>query len=311
MQIIEETTKIETNNSRRNERAKVAEKHTQLMNLLYKQNIEHSVAETTIYERAFKEGELAIREKADTEFIFIHADTTSAIFEYAGKLQPIESNKTSVKEDKPNENAEEVRTVEESENAEGTGGNSETTEEKVAALSFASWKNPGGGYIVGSTTQEESLCMDSDLYNVLLQFEEEYYIPNRKKTNDGLYYNKGLYSPDIVFMKSGVEKQCDIITVSAPNRKHAVKERNLSEKDNENALRQRCELVLAIAEDQKVTTLILGAFGCGVFEQEPKKVAKIFKELLTTKYTAFKKVIFAVIGRKSGNYDAFKEEFGE
>ena len=105
----------------KDERAKVAEKHTQLMNLLYKQNIEHSVAETTIYERAFKEGELAIREKADTEFIFIHADTTSAIFEYAGKLQPIESNKTSVKEDKPNENAEEVRTVEESENAEGTG----------------------------------------------------------------------------------------------------------------------------------------------------------------------------------------------
>lgn len=43
--------------------------------------------------------------------------------------------------------------------------------EKIAVLNFSSYKNPGGGFLLGSRAQEECLCHESNLYNILLQLE--------------------------------------------------------------------------------------------------------------------------------------------
>ena len=72
---------------------------------------------------------------------------------------------------------------------------------KPCILNFASYKNPGGMFLAGSSAQEECLCHASNLYNILEKFNKDYYIPHRQKgaTNRALYSNQAIYSPDVVF----------------------------------------------------------------------------------------------------------------
>ena len=78
----------------------------------------------------------------------------------------------------------------------------------------------------------------------------------------------------------------------------------VSDQENFVVLRTRIKFVLNIAQDNKVETLILGAFGCGVFGQNAEEVAKIFMEELIAG-TTIKQVIFAI--PKGENYDKFKK----
>lgn len=87
---------------------------------------------------------------------------------------------------------------------------------KVAALNFASFKNPGGMFLAGSKAQEECLCMDSTLYPVLNSFRGTYYEPNKKLLNRSLYTDRALYTPDVVFENEECTVKADIITCAAP-----------------------------------------------------------------------------------------------
>ena len=68
--------------------------------------------------------------------------------------------------------------------------------------------------------------------------------------------------------------------------------------------------MLYLAATQQVDTLILGAFGSGVFGQDAKEVAEITMNLLRHYDGVFKEVIFAVIDEKSVNYRAFNDVIG-
>lgn len=184
--------------------------------------------------------------------------------------------------------------------------------EKVAVLNFASYKNPGGKFIEGSSAQEESLCHASFLYNVLVSCSA-YYEWNNEHKNRGLYENRAIYSPDVLFQKGQDKRDCDVITCAAPNiipsRKYNW---GVSDEENTKALKSRIKFVLDIAADQKVETLILGAFGCGVFGQDAEEVANIFMDYLTTTHKMFKKVIFAIpTDFHTENYDKFEKVFKE
>lgn len=186
--------------------------------------------------------------------------------------------------------------------------------DKTAVLNFASYKNPGGGFMNGSRAQEESLCHESFLYNVLRRYNNNYYNWNNTYKNRGLYFNRALYSPKVCFEREDEKCFCDVITCAAPNYTTASKYCHVSKNVNSRTLRSRIDFVLSIAAKQQVNTLILGAFGCGVFGQDATEVASIFKERLTTKYKkTFKNVYFAVpvINDDSTNYDAFVNVFNE
>ena len=88
---------------------------------------------------------------------------------------------------------------------------------KSAVLNFASYKHPGGLFLQGSNAQEESLCHESFLYNVLKEYELEYYTWNREHLNKALYLNRALYSPDVIFERGEYRSKCDVITCAAPN----------------------------------------------------------------------------------------------
>lgn len=174
--------------------------------------------------------------------------------------------------------------------------------ENMAVLNFASYKFPGGGFMRGSSAQEESLCQHSYLYNVISDFDKTVYEWNRNNLNKGMYLNRGLYSPDIMFDD---RTKCSVITVPAPNKSVMLKYGNFTEEENAKALLHRVKLVIDIAEENNVKTLILGAFGCGVFKQDPVEVATLFKKVL--KGSSFEKVVFAI--PRGANYNAFKEIF--
>lgn len=184
----------------------------------------------------------------------------------------------------------------------------EEEEYRMAVLNFSSYRNPGGGFIGGSKAQEECLCHESFLYNVLSQMKE-FYDWNNQHKNRALYRNRALYTPGVIFVREEKQVSCDVITCAAPNFSAAYKYQNVSHKENSGVLRDRIRFVLDIARENRVNTLILGAYGCGVFGQDPREVAGIFKEYLETKYKCFEKVIFAIPKGRDGNYQVFAEVF--
>ena len=180
----------------------------------------------------------------------------------------------------------------------------------MAALNFASYKNPGGMFLNGSNAQEESLCHSSTLYCVLREFQQSFYDVNRNKLNHALYNDDALYSKSIWFEKNGASSYCDIITIAAPNASAVNRYHGLYKSSIRPCLVSRIERMLAVAMENGVNTLILGAFGCGVFGNNPATVANIFQYFLEEDFKyVFNTVVFAIPDRNSDNYKAFETVF--
>lgn len=258
------------------ERAKKAKEHTAKMEALYYQDIENCVEKTQIYDGY------------NNPFEVKEANT----YKKEVTIQVIDQDSVSAVLDVCNGS------------------------DKIVVLNFASYKHPGGMFDKGSSAQEESLCHESFLYNVLKHFDESYYEWNREHLNKGLYLNRALYSPDVVFVRDEKSVLCDVITCAAPNKAVAKKYQRVTDKENFDVLSQRITFILDIAKKNKVDVLVLGAFGAGVFGQEPNEVAKIFKKLLKSKEYcyAFARVVFAVPKGKTNkfndNYDSFVKILG-
>ena len=177
----------------------------------------------------------------------------------------------------------------------------------VAALDFASYRNPGGGYAGGSLAQEEAMCSESNLYNVLDQLRGRYYEPNKATINDNLYTDKSLYVNDVVFERGSVVRRADVIVCAAPNMGAALGN-GRSVGECQEAMEERVRAVMSIAADNGVDHLVLGAFGCGVFKNDPGHVAGLFKTWLADYPGRFEKVVFA-IPAGGANHEAFAEVF--
>jgi uncharacterized protein (TIGR02452 family) len=193
----------------------------------------------------------------------------------------------------------------------------ENPSHKICVLNFASAKNPGGGFLGGASAQEESLARSSSLYASLIK-DETMYKYNRGRSTY-LYSDYMIYSPEVVFWMNDEGKLlkepviADVLTSPAPN-KGAMIQNNCPDqiKELEFTFRSRIEKMLRLASSQQVECLILGAWGCGVFRNEPIDVAAYFHELLTGEYQGrFKKIVFAVYDRSKSQdcYNAFSQKF--
>src|SRR5688572_27665328 len=69
---------------------------------------------------------------------------------------------------------------------------------RVAALNFASAKNPGGGFLGGSRAQEESLARSSALYAAI---RDNPMYDHHRRGSDAMYSNYAIYSPDVPVFK--------------------------------------------------------------------------------------------------------------
>jgi uncharacterized protein (TIGR02452 family) len=189
--------------------------------------------------------------------------------------------------------------------------------EKVICLNFASAKNPGGGFLGGSQAQEEALARASGLYPCL-SANFGYYEFNRAK-GGAIYSHHLIYSPSVPVFRNDDDELLDeyyvasIITAPAVN-VGALPKKKVKKETIREIMLERTENVLATALTQGYSTLVLGAWGCGVFRNDPHDMAGYFKHFLgeTGKYArAFDEVVFAIPGFSSSkaNLAAFRKVF--
>lgn len=180
----------------------------------------------------------------------------------------------------------------------------------LVALNFASARNQGGGFLAGAIAQEEDLCRASGLYACLKKKPLFY---NANILCDDSFYTHGvLYSPQVPFFRDEnnlfLEQPftLSIVTAPAPNLSGSKKEGL----DNllTGLLRERTIRILQAAHLNGHKNLILGAWGCGAFGNDPKMVAEAFM-LALTKVPYFEHVTFAVYDTREPFflYETFKE----
>jgi uncharacterized protein (TIGR02452 family) len=185
----------------------------------------------------------------------------------------------------------------------------------LVALNFASARNPGGGFLGGAKAQEEDLARCSALYPCLLT-QREYYDANRAESSP-LYTDHVIFSPQVPFFRDEgltlLEQpfRVSLITAPAPNAGSA--ERNaphLLPRMGE-VLHARALKVLQVAAHHGHRTLVLGAWGCGAFRNDPRDAADAFARALDAFPGVFERVVFAVWerGGDGPNPRAFRERF--
>jgi len=185
----------------------------------------------------------------------------------------------------------------------------------VVGLNFASAKNPGGGFKSGAKAQEEDLARCSALYACQLT-QPRYYDANRA-CGSMLYTDHIIYSPDVPFFRDDAHALLEepfvysIITAPAPNAGEAAKRPGESAAVKA-TLHARARMVLDVARRHEHTHLVLGAWGCGVFRNDPRDVADAFGDWLAGDFRgAFERVVFAVYdpAKDSPRHRAFAERF--
>jgi uncharacterized protein (TIGR02452 family) len=175
---------------------------------------------------------------------------------------------------------------------------------RVCALNMASYKRPGGGVENGARAQEECLFRCSNLFDVV---SKDLY-PLRD--HECLYTQRALFFKDKDYYQI-TPIECDVITLAAINLNDKAKYDPVQNLYNyENLNREKIRLMLSVPQSWGAQYLILGAWGCGVFKNDPEKVAQYFKDAIIGEGygSLYKKIIFAVINDHNSvanNYEIF------
>ena len=200
---------------------------------------------------------------------------------------------------------------------------------RVCVHNFASASNPGGGVERGSTAQEECLCRCSNLYPCLKAnyLWCKFYKPHRM-AKDPLHNDDIIYTPEILVFKCDASRpklmqaqnwfKVNVITCAAPNLRQRPSnsynsgDGNVAVKITDKKLLQihekRLRRILDVAYQYGNEVIILGAFGCGAFVNNPTVVATAAKNVIKDYLHKFKTIEFAVYcnPKDDTNYRTFK-----
>ncbi len=201
--------------------------------------------------------------------------------------------------------------------------------QRVCVHNFASASNPGGGVVNGATAQEECLCRISTLYDCLNTDEmwKGFYNPHRA-AHDPIHNDDIIYTPEVTVFKTDTDSpklmdeadwyQVDMLTCAAPNLR-ANPGNSYNSGDGNKAVKltadklqeiheKRLRRILDVALMHGAEVVILGAFGCGAFLNDPYVVAEAAKKVVAEYRHAFKTIEFAVYcsPRDDKNYRVFQ-----
>ncbi len=202
---------------------------------------------------------------------------------------------------------------------------------KIAVMNFANAFKAGGGVEKGAGAQEESLCRTSTLYPLLYRkylrdtFYKHHKDLNTSKASDSLIYTEG-----VVICKTDEDlPRCmpkedwvtvDVITIAAPDLRDKSNKyaplvdggTYMSDDELYDCHVSRAKHMLTCAAAKKADILVLGAFGCGAFQNDPEVVARAYRTALQDFFPVFQQIEFAVYCPPfdTRNYDVFKRVLG-
>ncbi|WP_339849557.1 TIGR02452 family protein [Paenibacillus sp. FSL W7-1088] len=187
--------------------------------------------------------------------------------------------------------------------------------EDVVCLNFASAKNPGGGFLGGSQAQEESLARATGLYPCIAQMSEMY--DYNRKQRSCMYSDYMIYSPAVPVIRDDEDRLLgkyyltSFITAPAVNAGVVRDREDADEQQIESVMKGRIRYILDVAALHGHQTIVLGAYGCGVFRNDPADVAKYFHDVLVEEKFrhSFERIVFAVLDRSAGQktFKAFEK----
>ena len=190
--------------------------------------------------------------------------------------------------------------------------------QKIMVHNFASSTTPGGGVVKGSGAQEECLCRCSTLYFSLNTKEmwDGFYAPHRAENNPK-HNDDIIYTPDVYVIKSDTANperlsedefyKVNVLTCAAPNLRLMPTNR-WNEADGKKPIKlpdtellaiheKKMRRILDVSMKEGNEVLILGAFGCGAYQNNPEVVARALKTAVKDYLHAFKTIEFAVYVR--------------
>lgn len=200
---------------------------------------------------------------------------------------------------------------------------------KTVALNFANPFEPGGGWLRGAPTQEESIVRCSSLITSLTQNMEGKFVEelantdvevNGKKYKNPLsfyLYNieleekKRMFASDYLILSPNVPVfrddqlnflkqpfELSVITSAAVLKMYLP---NVDDKKINKIMLERIRKIIKLAIQEGYEAIVLGAFGCGAFANKSADVSKLFKKVLEKeglqKY--FKKITFAIFSPRN------------
>jgi putative RNA 2'-phosphotransferase len=186
----------------------------------------------------------------------------------------------------------------------------------LACLNFASATHAGGGFLRGAQAQEETLARSSALYPCLQRVPAHY--ARNQRHGSAYYLDLAVFSPHVPVVRDDAggwlarPVRTSIVTCAAPNASALRQHGELDLAALEATLRRRAALVLAVAAHHGVARFVLGAWGAGVFGNDPAIVADAFGALLEGAFAGvFAEVVFAAPGAGRPNHDAFAARFAD
>lgn len=162
---------------------------------------------------------------------------------------------------------------------------------RVLALNFANGIHPGGGFLNGARAQEEVLCRSSALY-LTLRDDPMYAAHQARPAPDSTDW--AILSPDVPVFRTDDGTALphpwplSVLTCAAP---YAP---TIGQPRAGDLLARRIARVLAIARAFGYRALVLGAWGCGAFGNDPARTAQDFRTALEAQAGAFDDVVFAI-----------------
>lgn len=184
-------------------------------------------------------------------------------------------------------------------------------ESDIWLLNMASSSVPGGGARKGARAQEEHLCRCSNLLEQLTASRGTY--PLVRPLGEHQFDLTVLEHKEVTFVRDGLyhllpEPEWFTVSVLSASAHNEAKYGALPVRDT----RRRIEFLLQLAEYRGARHLVLSAWGCGAFGQNPRIVAAEFREALLRRDSGTSRmtVTFAIRNDHNGpaNVEAFREE---